>query len=108
MSVVNEPVSTRKQQSIADLRNEVLADPQGRSNYVSTAREIEMVDTLVRTLDARRIELGISKAELSRRIAREPSTVRRLFTAGGANPEIVFLAEIAEAVGMRITLEPRV
>ena len=104
---MNQPSSTRKQQSIADLRDEVLADPQGRSDYVSTVREIEMVDTLVRTLDARRIELGISKAELSRRIAREPSTVRRLFTAGGATPEIVFLAEIAEAVGMRITLEPR-
>lgn len=107
MSVMNQPSSTRKQQSIADLRDEILADPQGRSDYVGTVREIEMVDTLVRTLDARRIELGISKAELSRRIAREPSTVRRLFTAGGANPEIAFLAEIAEAVGMRITLEPR-
>ena len=105
---MNQPSSTRKQQSIADLRDEVLADPQGRSDYVSTVREIEMVDTLVRTLDARRIELGISKAELSRRIAREPSTVRRLFTAGGANPEIAFLAEIAEAVGLRITLAPRV
>lgn len=104
---MNQPSSTRKQQSIADLRDEVLADPQGRSDYVSTVREIEMVDTLVRTLDARRIELGISKAELSRRIAREPSTVRRLFTAGGANPEITFLAEIAEAVGMQITLAPR-
>ena len=104
---MNQPPSTRKQQSIADLRDEILADPQGRSDYVSTVREIEMVDTLVRTLDARRIDLGISKAELSRRIAREPSTVRRLFTAGGANPEIAFLAEIAEAVGMRITLEPR-
>ncbi len=104
---MNQPSSTRKQQSIADLRDEVLADPQGRSDYVSTVREIEMVDTLVRTLDARRIELGISKAELSRRIAREPSTVRRLFTAGGANPEIAFLAEIAEAVGLRITLAPR-
>ncbi len=104
---MNQSSSTRKQQSIADLRDEILADPQGRSDYVSTVREIEMVDTLVRTLDARRIELGISKAELSRRIAREPSTVRRLFTAGGANPEIAFLAEIAEAVGMRITLEPR-
>ncbi len=107
MSVKNEPLSTRKQQSIADFRNEVLAESQGRIDYVSTVLEIEMVDTLVRTLDARRIELGISKAELSRRIAREPSTVRRLFTAGGANPEIAFLAEIAEAVGMRITLEPR-
>jgi len=104
---MKQPSSTRKPQSIADLRDEVLADPQGRSDYVNTVREIEMVDTLVRSLDARRIELGISKAELSRRIAREPSTVRRLFTAGGANPEIVFLAEIAEAVGMRITLEPR-
>jgi ribosome-binding protein aMBF1 (putative translation factor) len=104
---MNQPSSTRKQQSIADLRDEVLADPQGRSDYVSTVREIEMVDTLVRTLDARRIELGISKAELSRRIAREPSTVRRLFTAGGANPEIAFLAEIAEAVGLQITLAPR-
>jgi ribosome-binding protein aMBF1 (putative translation factor) len=104
---MNQPSSTRKQQSIADLRDEILADPQGRSDYVSTVREIEMVDTLVRTLDARRIELGISKAELSRRIAREPSTVRRLFTAGGANPEITFLAEIAEAVGMQITLAPR-
>ena len=107
MSVMKQPPSTRKQQSIADLRDEVLADPQGRSDYVSTVREIEMVDTLIRSLDARRIELGISKAELSRRIAREPSTVRRLFIAGGANPEIAFLAEIAEAVGMRITLEPR-
>ena len=107
MPVMDSPKPPRTRRSIDGLRDVILADPVARHEYARTLREVEMVDALVRALDARRVEVGMSKAELARRIVRDPSTVRRLFTAGGSNPEIAFLAEIAEALGMRIVLASR-
>ena len=48
----------------------------------------------------------MSKAELARAIGAEPATVRRLFSAGHVNPTLGTLAEVAAALGLRITIEP--
>ena len=50
--------------------------------------------------------MGISKAELARQIDRSASTIRRLFTAHRAKPELPLIAAIAEAPGLRLALVP--
>lgn len=45
-------------------------------------------------------------AELARRIGRDPSSIRRLFTAQ-ANPELLLVASIAEDLGAEVRIVPR-
>lgn len=69
-----------------------MRDPEYRQAYERAAREIAQTDAVVRALDLLRAELGLSKAELARRVNRNASSVRRLFTADQARPEIACLA----------------
>ena len=46
---------------------------------------------------------GLSKADLARAIGKEPSSVRRLFTAD-VNPELKTVAAIADALGARVEI----
>ncbi|MGH9190522.1 MAG: helix-turn-helix transcriptional regulator [Acidimicrobiales bacterium] len=61
------------------------------------------MDAIMRQLDSLRESSGVSKAELARLIGRNPSTVRRLFTAE-VNPELKTIAAIASALGARLEL----
>ena len=81
-------------------------DPTAQEESRANRRRIEMVNELVWAIDAQRIELGLSKAELARRVDRDASSIRRLFSSGG-NPEITLVAALADAVGMRIELAKR-
>jgi ribosome-binding protein aMBF1 (putative translation factor) len=67
---------------------------------------IDATDQLVRAMDAARVELGMSKAELARRIGAKPEIVRRLFTARTANPTLNTVAQIADVLGLRLDLVP--
>ena len=86
-----------------------LEDPTFEAEYRQTRAEIAQVDAVMRQLDALREASGISKAELARLIGRNPSTVRRLFTAE-VNPELKTIAAIASVLGARLEItseEPR-
>jgi transcriptional regulator with XRE-family HTH domain len=48
----------------------------------------------------------LSKAEVARTIGAEPATVRRIFSSTNANPTLGTLAEVAAALGLRISIEP--
>jgi DNA-binding XRE family transcriptional regulator len=78
-----------------------LQDPAFREAYEQARTEIAQVDTVMRQLDALREASGVTKAELARLIGRNPSTVRRLFTAE-VNPELKTVAAIAAALGARL------
>ncbi len=69
-------------------RAQRMRDPEYRQAYERAAREIEQTDEVIRALDALRVDLGISKAELARRIDRNASSIRRLFTASHVRPEL--------------------
>ena len=73
-----------------------LNDPETRGHYERERREIEQVDAVIRSLDQLRVDAGVSKAELARRIGRNPSSIRRLFTARGARPELPLIVSIAD------------
>lgn len=86
---------------------ERMRDPEYRAAYERAAREIAQTDQVIRALDELRLELGMSKAELARRINRNASSIRRLFTAQRARPELPLVAAIADALGAEIRVVPR-
>lgn len=57
-------------------------------------------------IDDAREAAGLSKAELARAIQKEPATIRRLLSSDNSNPTLGTLAELAAALGLRITVEP--
>ena len=103
---MESPNAIRKPTYFERMRAEIDADPVRRDRAAAFRRQIDMVNELMWAIDDRRIELGMSKAELARRVDRDASSIRRLFTTGG-NPEITFVAALAEAVGLRVVAVPR-
>ncbi|GHD81327.1 XRE family transcriptional regulator [Streptomyces goshikiensis] len=85
---------------------EDLQDPEFLRHYVVESMRIATIDRIVNELDEARGAADLSKAALARAISAEPAVVRRLFSAGHVNPTLGTLAEVAAALGMRITLEP--
>src|SRR5437588_7532612 len=77
-------------------RDRRMQDPEYRAAYERAAREIAQTDAVIRQLDALRVDLGISKAELARRVNRNASSVRRLFTASQVRPELPLIVALAE------------
>ena len=86
-----------------------MQDPEYRSEYERAAREIAQTDAVIRELDSIRADLGISKAELARRVNRNASSIRRLFTANQVRPELPLVAALADALGaeLRVIRRPR-
>jgi DNA-binding phage protein len=83
-----------------------LQDPEFLREYVVESVRIATIDSIVNGLDDAREAAGLSKAALARAISAEPAVIRRLFSASGVNPTLGTLAEVAAALGMRVTLEP--
>ncbi len=101
-------VQPRRQTSSAfweDLARD-LADPEFLREYVVESVRIATIDQLVNDLDDARVAAGLSKADLARAISAQPASIRRLFTSGNASPTLGTVAEVAAALGMRVTLQP--
>ncbi|HEY9565752.1 MAG TPA: helix-turn-helix domain-containing protein [Nocardioides sp.] len=86
---------------------EQLVEPEYRDAYDEARRRIAQVDELVRALDGRRVELGLSKAELARRADLAPEAVRRLFSIESPNPTASTLAALADALELDLVPTPR-
>jgi ribosome-binding protein aMBF1 (putative translation factor) len=81
-------------------------DATYRAEYDRFRRQIEQIDAVVNALDALRDEAGLSKAELARRIGKDPASIRRLFSAE-VNPELKTLAAIADALDAEVVVKRR-
>jgi transcriptional regulator with XRE-family HTH domain len=84
-----------------------MEDPEYRLAYERAAREIAQTDAVIQDLDSLRVDLGMSKAELARRVNRNASSVRRLFTARQARPELPLIAALADALGADLRIVRR-
>jgi predicted transcriptional regulator len=84
-----------------------MQDPKYSEAYERAAREIAQTDAVIRELDTLRVDLGISKAELARRVDRNASSVRRLFTARQVRPELPLVAALADALGAELRVVRR-
>jgi len=74
--------------------------------HEAAARRIRRIDELVRAIDARRVELGWTKAELARRAGMPPEAVRRLFSVEGPNPTAATLVALADALDLELVARP--
>lgn len=83
-----------------------LEDPEFLREYVVESMRIATIDSVVNAIDDAREAAGLSKAELARAIQKEPATIRRLLSSENSNPTLGTLAEVAAALGLRITVEP--
>ena len=88
-------------------RERRMQDPEYRAAYERAAREVAQTDAVIRQLDVLRADLGMSKAELARRVNRNASSVRRLFTAGLVRPELPLIVALADALGAELRVVPR-
>jgi ribosome-binding protein aMBF1 (putative translation factor) len=88
-------------------RKHRMHDAEYRLEYERAARELAQTDAVIRELDWLRADLGISKAELARRVNRNASSVRRLFTASQVRPELPLIAALADALGAELRVVPR-
>jgi ribosome-binding protein aMBF1 (putative translation factor) len=57
-----------------------MRSPAFATAYAKERAEIDAIDAVIRAIEDARIENGLSKTELARRIAASPESVRRLLT----------------------------
>jgi ribosome-binding protein aMBF1 (putative translation factor) len=86
---------------------ERMRDQECRAVHERAAGETAQTDAVIRQLDTLRVDLGISKAELARRVNRNASSVRRLLTASQVRPELPFVVALADALGADLRVVPR-
>jgi DNA-binding XRE family transcriptional regulator len=86
-------------------RQDWLANEDTRAEYERARQEIEQIDAVIRSLDELREDAGLSKAELARRVGRNPASIRRLFTAEQARPELPLIISIANALDASIEIK---
>jgi ribosome-binding protein aMBF1 (putative translation factor) len=85
---------------------ERMREAEFRVEYERARGEIALIDGVVRSLDELRESKGTSKTDLARRIGRNPSSIRRLFTAR-SNPELRLVVQIANDLDADIVVVPR-
>lgn len=81
-------------------------DPEFARAYAAESARIEAIDSIINALDEARGTEKLSKAALARAIGSEPSTVRRLLSSDSVNPTLGTIAEVAAALGLKVTLTP--
>ena len=99
-------MTTRANRFHEQLLEQRMRDPDFREEYERARREIDQIDSVIQQLDELREQAGLSKAELARQIGRDPSSIRRLFTAR-SNPELALVASIADNLDAEIRIVPR-
>jgi ribosome-binding protein aMBF1 (putative translation factor) len=90
----------------AQLRERVLDTPESLERYERKKRAIVQSREILMQIDAARERLGISKAELARRIHSEPSVVRRLFSSKPSNPTLRVILDLVAALDLDLELKP--
>lgn len=83
-----------------------MEDPEFRGEFLRQHARTRALDSIINTLEEQREALGVSKADLARHLHDSPPAVRRLLTAGNANPTLATIIDVAGALGLRVRLEP--
>lgn len=84
-----------------------LQDADYADAYWSARDRVDRIDGLVRDIEARREELGLTKADLARRAGLRPEVIRRLLSTSEPNPTLSTLLSIARALDLELVLEPQ-
>lgn len=98
-------MTTRKKPTGAEryLRDR-LGDETYAAEYERARERINRIDSVMRTIEERRLELDLSKAQLGRRAGVKPEAIRRLLSTDSPNPTLSTLISIADALDLSIAL----
>ena len=83
-----------------------LDDPEYARAFAAESVRVATIDSIMNTIVAEVEASGMTKTALARAIGANPAAVRRLLSSDGVNPTLGTLAEVAGALGMKVTLEP--
>lgn len=83
-----------------------LSDPERARAFAAESARIAAIDAVVNRLGQACAESNLNKAQLARAIGAQPSVVRRLLSSRSVNPTLSTIAELAAALGLKVTLEP--
>jgi len=83
-----------------------LDDPEYARAFAVESVRVATIDSIMNTIAEQVEASGMTKSALARAIGANPAAVRRLLSADGVNPTLGTLAQIAGALGMKVTLEP--
>ncbi|MHB8594267.1 MAG: helix-turn-helix domain-containing protein [Acidimicrobiales bacterium] len=81
-------------------------DPEYAVAYNNARRRIDDVDKVVRTIEDQRVFLGLSKAELARRVGVRPEAIRRLLSGHHTNPTLSTVVSLAAVLELDIVAVP--
>lgn len=84
-----------------------LADPAITEEVRLERQRIEAIDRIIRALDDERERQGLTKVELARVTNKRAEFVRRLFTSDSPNPTLETVVDVAQALGLEVTLTAR-
>lgn len=88
------------------MRAERLTRPEARDRYDRMRRSVEETRRILQVIDSERERVGLTKAELARRIGVYPSAMRRLLASNVSNPMLRILVAIFDALNLEFSLEP--
>lgn len=91
----------------SQVRARKLADPAVRERYERTRRTVTTIREMLQRVDAERAYVGLTKAELARRLGANPATMRRLLSAGQRNPTLKTVLELCDVLGLEVTVAPK-
>ncbi len=92
----------RKKRRWNEMKEQILSTPELRESYERDKSELLMTRQLLMKIDAEREHAGLSKADLARRIGKDPAAVRRMFSSRASNPTLGTILQMAGALGMKI------
>jgi ribosome-binding protein aMBF1 (putative translation factor) len=100
----NKMLRRRKKTGFDKFFDGQMKAPSFAKSYAEARSEVDVIDRLVRALDAAREKSGLTKANLAAAIDARPEIVRRLFTQDHPNPTLSTLIRLAAALGYRVEL----
>lgn len=90
----------------AQIRARTVNTPELQERYERTRHTLGLTRELLMQIDAERERVGLTKAELARRIGTSPSVLRRLFSSESSNPTLRTVLEMLEVLGFDLELKP--
>jgi len=87
--------------------NEQLADPEFKVGFERKLARLNSFVELMKAMERAREAHKLSKKAVAERMGRHPSAVSRLLCGEGPNPTLETIAELAEALDLRVSIEVR-
>ncbi|MFH2097793.1 MAG: helix-turn-helix transcriptional regulator [bacterium] len=85
--------------SYKTLKSQLLKDKGIKKAYDELGPEFELVQLVIK----KRLEQGLTQAELAKKIGTKQAAISRL-ESGTSNPTVSFLQKVAEALGTRLNI----